>query len=714
VSSPNALVHSLCAAGPILQTLQGEEMRRLWTAEQETSKNALRNDSACGQGDVLPAACSNGVHETGSTSNLPTTGSASDLQDCTASDMSENASKEFKDMPHEPLAVNEVLDCGKQNVSRELSHHSSLFEEVADDVMQIETASSVHSQVIITDGLNDFIMTNDIRAQVVFDAHDTDIPENVPSPYPAYASTLARPAPLHGQLRAALPGATQSVLSQTDDVYGNSASKGGHGAHESLARLAEAIVVAAPEAIVVAAPEAIVVAAPEAIVVAAPPGPNSVSSGQVLYLSSPSRRTLGESSLENLGGNCNMRKTYVLPLLGCEDDAPRLSEGRFRTVQITAASTQERQQRQQRPSNTWSGVHAQIQSPMRGLPRFGDDGEEGFSLFSPRAFSLTATPASIHPRTVEQKTKAVFLSDRNTETGGTMSASNATKHEKQLTPMRASLMAFEKLRAQLLENMVSTVRDTRICRGQESEFVDTPSSKKAPQDATVLTEPAMLDHENCLLDPGSRLEDGPGNDDACVRSRSSLAMSPSTLGSPLQTASKPDLQLVEEGAKADSKYPYSSPPCESSSDLLDTPLGKLALSPHESPSRRLIMDAALDSKGSMLPAPEVQEFSVTPSLVAITHSSVAVGDADQVNAHNLVQSLAVVDVASDASLMQPHVPQQPSSWAVSASAVFYGFCERIPEILTPSHLLRPRKLRPEVKDLLGQCHGRGHTHTRHT
>ena len=688
--SPNALAHSLCAVGPIRKTLQGEEMRRLWTAEQESSKNALRKDSACGQSDVQPAACSHGVHETGSTSNLPTAGSTSDIQDCTASDMSENASKDFEDMPLEPLAVTEVLECEKENLSRELSHHSSVFEEVADDVMQIETASSVHSQVIITDGLNDFIMTNGIRAQVGFDALDTDIPENVSSPYPAYASTLARPAPLHGQLRAALQGATQSVLSQTDGVYGNSASKGGPGSQESLARLAEATVVAAP------------------------PGPNSVSGGQVLYLSSPSRRTLGESSLETWGGNCNMRKTYVLPLLGCEDDAPRLSEGRFRTVQITAASTQERQERQERPSNMLSGAHAPVQSPMSGLPRFCDDGEEGDSLFLSRAFSLTATPASIEPRTVEQKTKAGFLSDRDTEIGGTMSASNVTKHEKQLTPMRASLMAFEKLRAQLLENMVSTVRDTRICRGQESEFVDTPSSKNAPQDATELTKPAMLDQEHCLLDPDSGLEDGPGNDDACVGSRSSLAMSASTLDSPLQTASKPDLQLVEEAAKADSKYPYSSPPCESSSDLLDTPLSKLALSPHESPSRNLIMDAALHSKGSMLPAPEVQEFSVTPSLVANTHSSVAVGDADQVNAHNLVQSLAVVDVASDASLMQPHVPQQPSSWAVSASAVFYGFCERIPEIVTPSHLLRPRKLRPEVKDLLGQCHGRGHTHTRHT
>lgn len=47
----------------------------------------------------------------------------------------------------------------------------------------------------------------------------------------------------------------------------------------------------------------------------------------------------------------------------------------------------------------------------------------------------------------------------------------------------------------------------------------------------------------------------------------------------------------------------------------------------------------------------------------------------------------------------------PLAWVGSASAAFLDFSERLPELLTPSHLLRPRKLRPGVRQLLMQCHG---------
>ena len=51
------------------------------------------------------------------------------------------------------------------------------------------------------------------------------------------------------------------------------------------------------------------------------------------------------------------------------------------------------------------------------------------------------------------------------------------------------------------------------------------------------------------------------------------------------------------------------------------------------------------------------------------------------------------------------LPAQAFSWVASASEKLHNFCERLPQIVTPSHLFRPRKLRPEVKQLLEQCHG---------
>ena len=49
--------------------------------------------------------------------------------------------------------------------------------------------------------------------------------------------------------------------------------------------------------------------------------------------------------------------------------------------------------------------------------------------------------------------------------------------------------------------------------------------------------------------------------------------------------------------------------------------------------------------------------------------------------------------------------QQPLAWMGTASAALHDFRERLPELLTRSHLMRPRKLRPEVRELFMRCHG---------
>jgi hypothetical protein len=61
----------------------------------------------------------------------------------------------------------------------------------------------------------------------------------------------------------------------------------------------------------------------------------------------------------------------------------------------------------------------------------------------------------------------------------------------------------------------------------------------------------------------------------------------------------------------------------------------------------------------------------------------------------------------DTSMPPMSVSELAMIWG---SSVLRQFCNRLPEVVSPSHLLRPRKLRPEVKVLLGAL-SLPHTHT---
>jgi hypothetical protein len=51
------------------------------------------------------------------------------------------------------------------------------------------------------------------------------------------------------------------------------------------------------------------------------------------------------------------------------------------------------------------------------------------------------------------------------------------------------------------------------------------------------------------------------------------------------------------------------------------------------------------------------------------------------------------------------VVQQALAWMGTASAALLDLSQWLPELLTRSHLMRTRKLRPEIRELFMQCHG---------
>jgi hypothetical protein len=63
-------------------------------------------------------------------------------------------------------------------------------------------------------------------------------------------------------------------------------------------------------------------------------------------------------------------------------------------------------------------------------------------------------------------------------------------------------------------------------------------------------------------------------------------------------------------------------------------------------------------------------------------------------------------VIREPTLAQTHI----HDWLNLASAKLHEFCEQLPHLVTPAHLLRPRKLRPEIKLLLQQCSGLDPSH----
>lgn len=60
--------------------------------------------------------------------------------------------------------------------------------------------------------------------------------------------------------------------------------------------------------------------------------------------------------------------------------------------------------------------------------------------------------------------------------------------------------------------------------------------------------------------------------------------------------------------------------------------------------------------------------------------------------------------SNDTGVREPTLAQL-NNWLNLASEKLHEFCEQLPHVVTPAHLLRPRKLRPEIKSLLQQCSG---------
>lgn len=282
-------------------------------------------------------------------------------------------------------------------------------------------------------------------------------------------------------------------------------------------------------------------------------------------------------------------------------------------------------------------------------------------------------------------------------------ASEARETETEpLTPLRASIAAVQTLQAQLLENVLKDVMDSESDAGgaliDEPQHVGTCPSNKLPDLGEDGFSPPDIDkYNNELMKIGGR----EAEQDIDIRSGSSSPTS--KISTTSMTRYKHDVGELDKSvirAQEEERQRYEQ---EESQRLQEE---RQRHDEEELKQERLRLQRSEEerrtsSNNQPSPQREVEEVLFDSATLSAPEeeqlSTIMTADHIDQHAHLSLESMAPADMG---------VPEAASRQILRwASAALSDFFTRLPEIVTPSHLLRPRKLRPEVKELLTQCQG---------
>ena len=331
-------------------------------------------------------------------------------------------------------------------------------------------------------------------------------------------------------------------------------------------------------------------------------------------------------------------------------------------------------------------------TPLPGKAQHANDGEQQ-CLRSDRKVEATEQSNSVETSSVDDSLPAA---------GGRPSP---------LTPMRASLSQFQSMRSQLLETIMGSMSPTQV--PAEDAGTQHPTSRAAPTNQEKLPEDdtcvrgkpqnavqpssvksaAPLRHftSEAIRNRGQLAEEVTrGWDQVWQKQRQVAAMAQD---SPLADFHQvmQQLQAAQEAIEADAAASWPQRQFKVSTQ------GEIAGNPGSVPEKGAPQDAPLVSQhsevgrgASSAPRRRVEAYVPFDSgMTSIPHEE---GNS---KASATAQKGSDVHAAS-------RVTTIISRWAASALADLWG---RMPEMLTPAHLLRPRKLRPEVRELVQQCYG---------
>ena len=330
-------------------------------------------------------------------------------------------------------------------------------------------------------------------------------------------------------------------------------------------------------------------------------------------------------------------------------------------------------------------------APLPGKAQHANDGEQQ-CLRSDRKVEATEQSNSVETASVDDSLPAA---------GGRPSP---------LTPMRASLSQFQSMRSQLLETIMGSMSPTQV--PAEDAGTQHPTSRAAPTNQEKLPEDdtCVRGKPQNAVQPSSVKSDAPLRHftSEAIRNRGQLAeevtrgwdqvwQKQRQVAAKAQDSPHADfhqvmqqLQAAQEAIEADAaSWPQRQ--------FKFSTQGEIAGNPGSVPEKGAPQDAPLVSQhsevgrgASSAPRRRVEAYVPFDSgMISIPHEE---GNS---KASATAQKGSDVHAAS-------RVTTIVSRWAASALADLWG---RMPEILTPAHLLRPRVLRPEVRELVQQCYG---------
>jgi len=206
-----------------------------------------------------------------------------------------------------------------------------------------------------------------------------------------------------------------------------------------------------------------------------------------------------------------------------------------------------------------------------------------------------------------------------------------------------------------------------------------PAKASAQDHGYNVEEPSMVAEEAVPVgkeNANARADDRPESSSPIVASPRSSPLPSASPRSGMRkiqgSMSKPDLSLIMQSLPA----PADEPERETEREFIDNQVTE------GRPGEEVVFDSATLSG--------LQEDEEVNSMQHVDWDTLGAADGGR--------------GSNDTGVREPTLAQL-NNWLNLASEKLHEFCEQLPHVVTPAHLLRPRKLRPEIKSLLQQCSG---------
>jgi hypothetical protein len=307
---------------------------------------------------------------------------------------------------------------------------------------------------------------------------------------------------------------------------------------------------------------------------------------------------------------------------------------------------------------------------------------------------------------------------------GDQNRKRASPPDGPLTPLRASLMMFQKLRAQLHKNLDVAVPDPD---GEKAAVTAGPAAEERKSAGEPKTD-AMLDDEDQICQQDGNHQDTMASTAAAAAVAATLVAESDRrdLHQAIQWLDEAQAALAADGIAHEVTRREQDLPPKAATDGVgqgtDEKTGGFSWMQwkQEVVEERRVKAAMLQGDaGVEVPVANPSEAAVAEidqGVVAHVMSPISADEASQADAEDdavnfdsatgefeMVNTEVKMQLIDSGPRTKHFASELTRQFLALLGSRLCNFCEQLPEILTPSHIFRPRKLRPEVVELVQQC-----------